>query len=172
MKGTIVNCLKDLVVSKFGKEKWEKSLEDAGINKTASFLATADVDDSAVMAVVQAVCKNLGLTLEQAADAFGDYWVNVYAQKIYRPYFKPKTAKDFLLNMDIVHISMTKTMENARPPRFTYEWEDDKNLIMHYRSHRKLIDFLAGLARGVGIYYKEDIRVSKIGTDKIRIVFP
>ncbi len=173
MKGTIVKCLQNLVVEKFGKDKWEKSLEDVGISKSTLFMPIADVDDSTVLKVVQAVCKNLGLTLEQLADYFGDYWVNVYSQKYYHLYYaKHKTAKDFLLDMDNVHITMTKTMKNARPPRFTYEWENDKNLIMHYKSHRGLIDFLVGLAKGVGTFYNENISVSKIGTDKIRIVFP
>ncbi|MBF0099535.1 MAG: heme NO-binding domain-containing protein [Desulfobacterales bacterium] len=40
MKGTIVKCLQDLVSSKFGKDKWEKSLESVGIQKNMSFLPT------------------------------------------------------------------------------------------------------------------------------------
>lgn len=172
MKGTIVKCLQELVVEKFGKDKWEKSLEDANINKNTIFLPFTDVDDGAVLNVVQAVCKNLGVSLEQVADIFGDYWVNVYSQKLYHHFYtKHKTAKEFLLDMDNLHVTMTQTIKNARPPRFTYEWESDNVLIMHYKSHRGLIDFLVGLAKGVGIYYKENIRVSKIGTDKIRIVF-
>lgn len=173
MKGTIVNCLQELVVEKFGKDKWEKSLEDAGISKNTMFLPFAEVDDPTIMKVIQAVCKNLGITFEQVADAFGDYWVNVYSQRVYPHFYVGhKTAKDLLLAMDSVHVIVTKTMENARPPRFSYEWEDDKTLIMHYRSDRGLIDFLVGLTKGVGKFYKEDISVSKIGTDRIRIVFP
>ena len=87
MKGTIVKCLQDLVVEKFGKDKWEKSLQDVGLNKTTIFMPFSDVDDAAVMKVVQAVCKNLGITLGQAAEAFGDYWVNVYSQKLYKQYY-------------------------------------------------------------------------------------
>jgi hypothetical protein len=171
MKGTIVNCLEKLVVEKFGKEKWDKSLKDAGMSADTVFFITADVDDAVVMALVGAVCKNLGITLEQAADAYGEYWVNVYALKYYRAFYGHKTAKEFLLNMDYVHIAMTQTIENAHPPRFTFEWEDNKTLIMHYKSKRGLIDFVAGLTKGVGIYYKENLSVTKIGDDKIRIVF-
>ncbi|MEW6088023.1 MAG: heme NO-binding domain-containing protein [bacterium] len=171
MKGTIVNCLQELVINKFGKEKWEKSLEEAGVDPNSVFLMTSDIDDAVVVGVIKSVCKNLGITLEQAADAFGDYWINVYAQKFYRSFFAPKTAKDFLLNMDFVHVAMTNTLKDSRPPRFTCEMEDKKTLVMHYKSKRGLIDFVVGLVNGVGKYYKENLSVSKIGADKVRIVF-
>ena len=173
MKGTIVKCLEELVSTNFGRDKWEKSLEDAGLKDSTMILAISDVDDLQVMRIVEAVCKNLNISLAQAADAFGDHWVNVYSQKMYSQYYEiNKTAKDFLLDMDNVHVAMTKTMKDARPPRFNYEWKDDKTLIMHYRSHRGLIDFAVGLSRGVGKFYNENIRVTKLGPDKVQVVFP
>ncbi len=62
-------------------------------------------------------------------------------------------------------------MENAHPPRFEYDWKDDKTLILKYKSQRGLIDILVGLIKGVGKYYKEDLKVSKISSDKVQIVF-
>ncbi len=173
MKGTIVKCLEELVSTKFGRDKWKKSLEDAGLKDSTMILSISDVDDLQVMKVVEAVCKNLNISLEQAADAFGDYWINVYSQKMYRQYYEiNKTAKDFLLDMDNVHVAMTETMKDARPPRFNYEWKDDKTLIMHYRSHRGLVDFAVGLSKGVGKFYNENLIVTKLGPDKVQVVFP
>ena len=172
MKGTIVRCLEELVVINFGKDKWEKSLEYAGLDKSTPFLPIIDIDDSQVLIIIDAVCKTLNISLAQAADAFGDYWVNVYSQKMYSSYYnKYKTAKDFLLNMDNVHIEVTKTIENARPPRFEYEWIDDKTMIMHYQSQRGLIDFVIGLIKGVGKFYKENLEVTILGPTNVQIVF-
>ena len=172
MKGTIVKCLEELVVTQFGKDKWEQSLKDIGLSTSTIIWPMSDITDAQVMGLVEAVCKNLDITLVQAADAFGDYWVNVYSQKMYPLYYKRNaTARDFLLDMDNVHVEMTRSMEKARPPRFDYEWKDDRTLIMHYKSHRSLVDFVVGLARGVGRYYKEDIQVTKLGPDKVQIVF-
>lgn len=172
MKGTIVKCLEELVVSQFGKDKWEKSLEDVGLKKNTMFFTVSDVEDAQVMKVVGAVCTNLGITLPQAADAFGDYWVNTYAQKLYGQFFqKHKSAKDFMLDMDNVHINMTKTMKDAKPPRFKYEWKNDKTLVISYNSNRGLIDFAMGLTRGVGKYYNEKLAVSKLSPEKFQVVF-
>jgi len=172
MKGVIVQCLQELVSVKFGIDKWEKSLVDAGVPANSKFIVISDVPDDVVMNVVQSVCKNLNITLEQAATAFGDYWVNVYSQKLYSNMYKfKKNAKDFLLYMDEIHINMTKTMKNAHPPRFEYELIGDNTLIMKYKSKRGLIDFLIGLIKGVGTYYNEKLDVRKLSDDKVQIDF-
>jgi hypothetical protein len=172
MKGVIPDCLSKLVESKFGKDKWEDSLEAAGLPRNTSFPVTQDVPDADVIKVVESVCKVLNITLQQAADAFGDFWVNDYAPKIYKSYYRQaNSAKEMLLNMDNVHKTVTQKIPNAHPPRFAYNWENDKTLVMTYKSDRGLIDFLVGLIKGVGKYYKEDLKVVKLGNDKVQIIF-
>ena len=73
--------------------------------------------------------------------------------------------------MNAVHTEMTRSLQNARPPRFEYEWEDDKTLVMQYKSHRGLLDFVVGLVKGVGKRYEEPLQVTKIDPDKVQIVF-
>jgi hypothetical protein len=46
-----------------------------------------------------------------------------------------------------------------------------KTLIMHYKSHRGLIDFMVGLIKGVGKYFKENLQVRKLGDKRVEIVF-
>jgi hypothetical protein len=173
MKGSIVQCLGDLVKSNFGNDKWEKSLETAGMSKTSFFMPLQNVDDEKVINIIGSICKVASITPVQAADAFGDYWVNVYAPKLYSSYFKgTNSSKEFILKMDAVHDNVTKNIPNAHPPRFDYEWKDNKTLIMRYKSNRGLIDILAGLVKGVGKYYKENLKVTKLSNDKLQIVFP
>lgn len=175
MKGTILKCLKDMVVEKSGKETWERILEKAGINKnlTSMFFPTADVNDTDAIKLFTTTCQELNISMAEASDTYGDYWVNVYSPKMYNIYMvKHKTAKDFLLDMDNLHVMVTKTMSNSQPPRFKYEWENDNTLIMHYESHRNLVDLLAGLAKGVGKYFKTDLKVTKLDNKKVQILFP
>ncbi|MCP4721028.1 MAG: hypothetical protein GY860_16360 [Desulfobacteraceae bacterium] len=73
--------------------------------------------------------------------------------------------------MDALHVSLTKTIKNAKPPRFEYEWQRENTLIMHYKSHRGLIDFAVGLVKGVGIFYHESLQLKKLGINRIQIVF-
>ncbi len=172
MKGVIVNCLESLVKEKFGEAKWHEILERSDLSKKTSFLATEDVDDGIVMRLINSTCQVLGLTLPQAADAFGEYWVCNFAPKIYSIYYRGvNSAREFLLKMDTIHDISTKNIKDARPPRFEYEWKDDNTLIMKYKSHRGLIDIMVGLIKGVGKYYKENLIVTKLGNDRVQVIF-
>ena len=173
MKGVIVNCLGELVKEKFGKEKWEDVLTRTGMDSKTHILAVRDIDDAVVMKLLKSVCDVLDISMIQAADAFGDYWVNDYAPKIYKTYYKDvDSAKDFLLKMDDVHSVVSGDLADAKPPRFGYDWEDDKTLIMTYMSERSLIDIMVGLIKGVGRYFDEDLVITKLGNEKVRITFP
>ena len=173
MKGVIVIALKELVVEKFGLNRWNEILKGAGIEKEPYMTVLSDIDDKIVLDVLKSLCRMLGMTSQQAADAFGEYWMTVYAPKHYQAYFlNVKNAKEFLLKMDQVHVSSTKTMKDARPPRFQYEWKDNRTLIMTYISKRGLMDIFEGLVKGVARYYKEDLKIRRVGTDKLEIVFP
>ncbi len=173
MKGVIVKCLEELAKEKFGLHKWEKVLAKAGINKNTVFLATSDIDDNCVIKLIKSLCEELNLSLPDIADLFGDYWVNIFAPKIYGIYYKDqKSAKEFLINMDSVHEETTRSMPNAHPPRFEYDWKDKNTMILSYKSKRGLIDLMIGLVKGVGKYYDEDLQINKISEDKLEIVFP
>jgi len=172
MKGVIILALKEMVKSKFGGDKWETALKNAGIDRGPLILPISNIDDETVLKVVNSICEGLNISLIEVADAFGDYWINVYTQKMYPFYYEGvKTAKEFLLKMDAVHVSTTGNIPDAHPPRFEYEWENEKTLIMKYKSQRGLIDFMVGLIRGVGKFYGEDLKITKLANDKVKILF-
>ena len=172
MKGVIAVCLADLIKEKFGKDKWEEALEHAGLPKATFFMPSTNIEDEVILKVIDSVCHVLNITLEEAADAFGEYWVNTYAPKVYKVYYRSKdSAREFLLNMDKVHKTVTETIPDAHPPRFEYQTIDNNTLIMKYISSRELIVFLIGLIKGVGKYYNEELTITQIGSDKVKIVF-
>jgi len=73
--------------------------------------------------------------------------------------------------MDRVHEMATRDIAGAHPPRFDYQWEDDKTLVMTYKSSRGLIDIMAGLIKGVGDHYHEELRVEKLDGSKVKVIF-
>jgi hypothetical protein len=171
MKGTIVKCLEELVRTTYGDDRWKAILSKSHLSPTTMFLTTAVVPDEQVVGLLQSTAAVLGMTLDQAMDAFGDFWSTTYAPSIYGAYFKKaKGAKDFLLNLDHVHVAMTKTA-GAAPPRFRYEWRGPRHLIMHYDSPRGLVALMPGLIRGVGRYFRETLTVT-VKANEVHIVFP
>jgi len=172
MKGVIAICLGELINEKFGRDKWEEVLKGAGLPGETFFLATEDVDDAVIMKVVAAVCKVTGMSMTEAADAFGEYWFNVYAPRIYKVYYAGKnSAKEMLLALNHIHKSVATHSPNARPPRFEYEWKDERTLIMTYQSRRGLIDFFIGILKGVGKYYGEKLSITRLPDERVEIRF-
>ncbi len=172
MKGVILDCLKTMVVGKFGQDKWQDITASAGLKPGEMILATVDVEDKTAMNLIGSTCKVLNITLEQAALAFGEHWMNAYASKIYAGYtMNVKSTKELLLKLDSIHDKVTKNMPNARPPKFTYEWKSDKVLIMTYNSPRNLIDLFVGLAKSVANFFNEKATVKKLSNTQVEISF-
>lgn len=175
MKGTITTCLAELVETKFGTDTWTKILDVAQIDarmRSQLKFATADIPDFQVVALFDAAGSVLDLTAEQAADAFGEYWCCHYAPKTYKAVIaRWRTARETILSLDALHVLMTQTVPNARPPRFDYQWLDESTLEVTYKSHRNLLGIYMGLARGVGKYHDEPLKVFALDWDRVRIEF-
>ncbi len=171
MKGTIVKCLEELVRKDFGDDKWSAVMERSGIEAGRVFSTMEDVSDETVLAMIGATAEVLGITPQVAMDAFGMHWSKTYAPKVYGVFFeKAKSAREFLLSLDGVHDTVTRRMENARPPRFVYDDQDPSKLTMRYESPRGLVALMPGLVKGVGALYGEEVDVSLVGNE-VRIHF-
>lgn len=173
MKGTIIKCLAEMVVEKHGgSATWQRILDDAAVQKHTLILATSDIDDSQASRLFESATKVLRLSWEQVADAFGEHWCCSYAPRVYgRTFDRFTSAREMILGLDQVHVDVTRAIPNAAPPRFTYAWKDANTLEVTYASRRGLIDLYVGLARGVGLRYKEKLRVRKLSETLVEIKF-
>jgi hypothetical protein len=173
MKGTILKCLQEMVENRFGKQEWQAILSDAGFKGPQLFSLSADIDEGKALALFASTARVLEIGAGEAADAFGEYWVNDYASRVYQSiYARYKSAREFLLAMDGVHVMVTESVENARPPRFDFEMQGEKTLIVTYKSKRGLIDLYIGLARGVGKRFNTPLEIQKLSARQVKITFP
>ncbi|MGC9367549.1 MAG: heme NO-binding domain-containing protein [bacterium] len=173
MKAIIVRAIGDLVKEKFGRDKWEEILEKSGYPKGYYFLTSQDIDDGKVMGIIGSTCEVLNAPLDKVIDLFGIYWVSIFAPKFYTDLFKKFTsARDMLTKMNSIHTMIVQNTVNARPPAIEYNWQDKNTLIMTYKSERGLIDLFVALIKGVGVYFKENIEVSKVDDRNVKVVFP
>ena len=172
MMGTIIKCLKELVEEQYGKEQWATIMTETGFEPGRIFVTAYDIDDDRAAEVLETAGTVLGLSPEHTADAFGAYWVNTYAPAVYPSiYSRFSDVRGFLLGLDEVHVQVTGWLANARPPRFSCQWTDDHTLVLVYSSHRKLIDLVVGLVRGLGTYYNEALSVTKLDHERVEVVF-
>lgn len=175
MKGTITRCAKELVESRFGADQWQQILDHAQVDEDTRYriaYPTTDIDDGMAKDILRSTGGVLGLTPEQVADAFGEHWCCVYAPKIYSSILtRFNSAREMILGMDKVHVQLTATIKNARPPRFDYQWTDENTLLVTYKSFRGMIDIYRGLVLGVGKLFNEPLSARKLSDSQVEIVF-
>jgi hypothetical protein len=173
MKGTVVVCLQQLVIAKFGRETWERILAHAGLEPATIVMPLADYEDATVLALVDATCAVTGLTKHQALEAYGEYWVTDYGRRVYgRYYVGCATAREFFQKLGEIHQIVTRSIPNAKPPTFQLDWTSDRCLRLHYASHRNLVDLVVAMARGVGRSFDEDLKVTKVAPNVVEVRFP
>jgi hypothetical protein len=172
MKGVIVKCLSELIKSEFGEDSWKEIVQLSGENPNMVIKAISDIDDQIVFKLIENTCKVLNLSKQEACDAFGNYFINTFAPKMYAMYIeKFKTAKEFIMGMDHVHDIVTRNIENAHPPRFSIENVNENTFIVHYKSTRDMIDFYIGLVKGVGNYFNTTIGINKLSQERVELTF-
>lgn len=172
MKGVIVNCFEELVITKFGKDKLMKIRKLSQIKEGTIFLAHQDVEDTIVLMLIQSYCTEIAITMKDFSLLFGDYWVNHFSQRIYSHYYtSSKNSREFLLSMNDLHKSVTEKIPGARPPQFFFQNINEKTIGITYKSHRGLIELLIGLIHGVGNYYKEKLIVEKESETQLKVHF-
>jgi methyl-accepting chemotaxis protein len=172
MKGAMALCLKELVVDKFGEEKWLESLTCAKIIDEPILTPMSDLDDDILMRILDSVCLTARIPKDIVIDSFGEYWVTVFANRLYNAHYSGmKNAKDFLLKLDGIHEHVSKHMKNAMPPRFTYEKIKPNKLLITYLSSRNLMDIFIGLIKGVGTYFSEKLKIVQIDEIHVEVTF-
>ncbi|MCL1910818.1 MAG: heme NO-binding domain-containing protein [Leptospirales bacterium] len=176
MKMQIINCLSEMVKQNFGEDKWREVLKRSELNdpeKYRQFIKGMDIVDQKAIEVIMNTVEILGVTVPQAADAFGEHWVCKYAPRFYGNIYKRfQSAREFIEGMDKIHIEVTQHIANAKPPRFDIEPLSKTKIKVHYKSERDLITFYVGLIKGVGKYFSTTLDVKEISKEYVEISFP
>lgn len=157
MYGMVNQAIKDLVVSKFGDEVWQKICTDVKI-PTDDFVFMQYYPDPLTYSLVGAASSQLSLPAETVLKEFGKHWVLYTAKEGYGPIMDlfGSDFKSCLSNLNNLHARMGMTMPHLTPPRFTFVEVDSHTYTINYFSKRAglgamVIGLLEGLALKYGI---------------------
>lgn len=172
MKGAVAVALKEMILKEFNEEMWVKIAKRAGISPDQVLLPISNVDENLFQKVREATLAETGLSDKEIGLKFGEVWVNSFTPRVYGAYYSGhNSAKELLLDLDRIHVSVTKNVPGATPPRLDYEWQDDQTLILRYKSHRHMIDYLIGGIYALGRKYNEQIEAEKLDESTVKVKF-
>ncbi|MCB0331163.1 MAG: heme NO-binding domain-containing protein [Bdellovibrionales bacterium] len=164
MKGEIFNLFECFISESFGDETFESILDSAQpeLSTQEPFIGPGTYPDQDFFSIVKAAINHTGLPLEKAAFLFGKYCFPHLGRKIPGYLNQFSHPKDFLLTLDkVIHVEVRKVFKNAEPPEFSYEDPGPNELIMIYRSKRKLYAFAEGLIQGVAEHFQTSITIQR-----------
>lgn len=151
MYGLANKILQDMLVERYGADKWETIREKSGVGE-AFFVAMKCYPDETTYRVVGTASETLGLSAEQVLFEFGEYWIGKAEQNYEEMVsFAGRNLVDILDGVDDMHARATLIFPEMQPPSFRCSDVAEDSFRLHYRSVRQgLAPFVEGLLAGLG----------------------
>eukprot|EP00931_Biecheleriopsis_adriatica_P044756 TRINITY_DN25630_c0_g1_i1.p1 TRINITY_DN25630_c0_g1~~TRINITY_DN25630_c0_g1_i1.p1 ORF type:complete len:670 (+),score=152.96 TRINITY_DN25630_c0_g1_i1:132-2141(+) len=154
MMGHIHIILKDLIDVNFGADKWAVILKEAGLSDDKTCLDTVQQPDETSYSLVHATCAVLGISADDALEAFGKHFV-VFALKSGNSRFlkaQGMTLQAFLANVNNLHGQLERDHPNAIFPYIEAKYDPVKDEVdLEYLSTRKgLSKVVSGVVKEIG----------------------
>ncbi|ARN82070.1 heme NO-binding domain-containing protein [Methylocystis bryophila] len=155
MYGLVNRALEELIIEKYGEEKWAETRKKARVEVEA-FISNEPYPDDVTYHLVGAAHDILGFRVSDLMHEFGVRWMTKTAQENFGALLRAAGAslKEFLLNLPQFHAKVQLIYPKLRPPEFKCSDVGEDSLRLHYFSYRPgLVDFVAGLLDGLGEVY-------------------
>jgi len=155
MKGILPKIMLEFVKVKYGEGVQAKVSAELG---NPVFMPGQSYPDQVLGQMADAVARETGKDARTVFVDLGKFTIGQF-HKLYRPYFKAKTLKEFYLTMNDTHAALTKANPGIVPPRFSYEERGNK-LTMIYKSKRGYHHYFEGILRGAAEHFKTPVDIT------------
>lgn len=157
MHGVIFVELKKYVDAKVGGDAWRALVEKSGI-KTKMFMAMSSYDDAELLALVQTASSMTGTPVPDLLRDFGSYIVPDL-MKMYRAFMKPawRTLDVLQYTESSIHTQVRTMTKGAMPPFLTCTRTSPTEVVIQYKSPRKLCHVGVGIIDGIAGHFSEKV---------------
>jgi predicted hydrocarbon binding protein len=158
--GFIFSEIKKYVETKFDRATWVAILENAGLTKK-EYENFREYGDEEAVAIVGTASEMTGIAVADVLEDFG-FFLGGDLLKVYRPIIDREWKTiDFLSNVEETIHHVVRTRNQARPPALVCNRLGPKEVMILYRSPRKMCALARGIARGVAEYYGEEVTLNE-----------
>ncbi len=157
MKGIVFNVLEDVVTAEHGESAWDDLLDEAGVD--GGYTAIGSYADREFVRLLQCLPGAQTRPLGETLRSFGRSAMPRLAAH-YPEFFTPHTATTpFLLTLnDIIHPAVRCLYPGADVPVFDFTTgssDDGSDVVVGYRSARRLCKLAEGFIEGAAEYFGE-----------------
>ena len=162
MYGLVNKAIEELIVSRFGPERWLEVKSRAGVHDEL-FFSHESYPDDVTYRLIAAASEVMGMEAREVLLAFGTHWVMYTGRSGYGSILEAngRDLGEFLRNLPTLHSRVAMIFPDLRPPRFECREITATSMELHYFSHRVgLADFVEGLIHGLGQMFDTPIEVA------------
>lgn len=160
MKGVVFNLLEQIVTRDYGENVWDDVLDAAGLE--GAYTSLGSYGDGELTRLVDSASAALQIPPDEIVRWLGRNALPLFA--ISHPAFFERhcTARTFVLTLnDIIHPEVRKLYPGADVPVFEFASAPNGDLVMGYRSPRKMCTFAEGLLEGAGEHFGERLVIEQ-----------
>jgi Haem-NO-binding len=169
MYGMINIAIEDLIISEYGEDSWQKIKQDAGID-TEGFVSMHSYPDTLTYSIVGEASKQLNIEATTLLEKIGEYWIIHTAKVGYGDLLDAAGGDivEFLKSLNAMHSRLANIMPQMQIPTFELSDITPKSMTIHYRSHRKGLEYMVvGLLKGLGKRFELECSIEM--TDAISV---
>jgi predicted hydrocarbon binding protein len=161
MKGIIFRQLETFVTEQHGMMAWDEAIESCNLSSEGVYIGTEKYDDEELFTLVGYFCEKLGLSADVLVREFGKFIFPALYEMAYDLVKDAQNLREFLLLVeDVIHVEVRKLHQDASLPTFDY-LQHKTNLVMVYRSPRKLCHLSEGLILAAAEKFQQHVEVTQ-----------
>ena len=119
MYGIVNRAIEDLVIEKYGEEKWEAIRKRSNID-IDFFVSNEPYPDDMTYKLVGAISEEMQIPVEDILVSIGEWWVLRTGKEKYGSLMEAggNSLKEFLVNLPVFHSRIMLIYPKLTPPEF------------------------------------------------------
>ncbi|KNC68650.1 heme NO-binding domain-containing protein [Pseudoalteromonas ardens] len=160
MKGIIFRSLEELVIENLGMSVWNALLDEHS-PAHRSYVSAVSYPDEELYALANGVAEKMALPLPDVLSVFGRFLFGSLAAKHTAVLAELDTFEKLIMAIDsVIHVEVAKLYDEPNLPKIEATIVNDSEILLDYRSPRKLGFCAEGLIYGAADYFNKQIEIS------------
>jgi hypothetical protein len=167
MKGIVFTEFLELVEDNFGLSTVNEIIDRCDLKTDGAYTAVGTYDHGEMFQMVKALSDIQNTPVPDLLRFYGKYFFDVLA-KGYPAFLENHDLFSFMESIDgYIHPEVQKLYPEAELPSFeSVKTDHDDEMLLIYKSSRKMSDFAIGLIYGAAAHYKIKVEVEEIKREK------
>lgn len=164
MYGLVNKAIKGFAIETGGEDAWAEILKNSTC-EVDEFISMQAYPDELTLSLVDAAARHFNVAADEILHGFGRHWILFTASEGYSGTLDMygDNMEEFLNNLDDMHTRLQLTMPELKMPSFRCSYDEDKNLLVDYRSERTGLEAMVlGLLEGIGERFNRSIAITQV----------